>query len=194
MKQIVAFLLAVLLLFQVAIAFATSEEEEYDVRTSNWGDSVEDVKAKEGDPVAENEFSNGDTLLVYKTTAVGLDVTIIYKFGEAGLSSVIYGFNEEHSNASLYILDYEKFRTALTNKYGEPTFDNEIWDNSRKKYYENKKGDALLYGYLIYATMYDLDRTEIVLMMSADNYKVSMMASYSRKDIELPQNDYSGDI
>lgn len=62
-----------------------------------------------------------------------------------------YILTEEHSVDSLYIDDYNTFKQALTNKYGEPLLDNEKWtSDSKKSFYADDKGRALNYGYLSY--------------------------------------------
>ena len=106
-----------------------------------------------------------------------------------------YILNEEHSNESLYIDDYMDVKKAITKKYGEPLLDRESWqDSSKESYYAEKKGDALNYGYLKYYTWYWLDRTEITMSMSADNYVISTIIDYTSNEIDPGEPDYSDDF
>lgn len=118
-----------------------------------------------------------------------------YYFCDEGLYAVRYVLLETHSNDSLYIDDYNEFKSALTKKYGDPIFDLENWENnSKKEYYASKKGDALCYGYLTYETLYSSGRASIVMSMSADNYEISTTIDYVSFDIDPGDTDYSNEV
>lgn len=167
-----------------------------DFKQFYWGDSKEKIMEVEGEPYTDGKMNGVDaTYIAYKTTAVGLDVLLAYYFCDDGLYQVRYILNEEHSNESLYIDDYETFRNALTKKYGEPTLDREIWENdSKKEYYADKKGDALCYGYLEYVTFYDSDTSIIMMDMSADNYDITMTVDYQSLALSPGEVDYSDQL
>lgn len=115
-------------------------------------------------------------------------MSLLYLFCDDGLYQVLYLSEETHTNDSLYIDDYEKFKEALTKKYGEPLVDREKWESdSKKSYYADRKGDALCYGYLTYLTGWTLDRMQIVMSMRADNYEISMFIVYQSNEIS-PDN------
>ena len=207
-----ALFLAICMLFSCAVACADSDavtstsddaavesdEVTYDFKVFNWGDSVERVMEVEGEQVVVTEgdaTTEYTSTLRYESTVVGLDTYLIYYFCDEGLYQVIYWINESHSNESLYIDDYNKLKSALTDKYGEPTYDLEHWDNdTHKKYYADNKGDALCYGYLKYGSSWDTETTDIFLGMSADNYEVFTGLYYSSLTITPNEPDYSGDI
>lgn len=168
----------------------------FDFKQFRWGDSMETVRAVEGEPYLSNHIKERNTdYIAYKTKAVGLDMVLVYYFTEDQLFQVRYILDEDHSNENLFIKDYETFRDALTKKYGKPLIDTESWqDDSKKDFYKNRKGDALSYGYLTYYTWYFTDRSIITMQMDADNYKVSMIVEYVSNDISPGEADYSGDI
>ena len=170
--------------------------EVYDFRQFVWGDSKEEVIAKEGRPSSEGNVTGMDAdYIVYETTAVGLDMILGYYFCDEGLFRVRYILAEDHSNEALYIDDYNKFKSALTKKYGDPFIDHESWLNdSKKEYYADDKGTALCYGYLNYLTMYFTDRSYISMEMSADNYEITMTVDYESSVISPGEVDYSDDI
>lgn len=169
---------------------------EFDFKQFNWGDSKNKVINVEGTPYLNDTIKERNTeWIAYKTKAVGLDMILAYYFTDDKLYQVRYILDEKHSNDNLFIDDYKSFRSALTNKYGEPLLDNESWqDDSKKDYYKNKKGDALSYGYLTYSTYYLTEKTIIWMDMSADNYEVSMKVQYESLSISPGEADYSGDI
>lgn len=199
MKQIVvSILLAFVVVGSICLPPETvaAEAADYDFKTFYWGDPREKVIGVEGIPDGTGTLSGTNSeYIAYETTAVGMDVLLAYYFCDEGLYAVRYVLLETHSNDSLYIDDYNEFKSALTKKYGDPIFDLENWeDNSKKEYYANKKGDALCYGYLTYETLYSSGRASIVISMSADNYEISTTVDYVSFDIDPGDPDYSNEV
>lgn len=165
-----------------------------DFRQTSWGMSESDVRALEGNsPDYTGTLSgNGAKYIGYDTELMGNDVIVAFYFGPDGLYSTRYIWEEEHSNESLFISDYNSVKEQLTAKYGDPLIDKENWDTtSHEKYYADDKGDALSYGFLTYATFYLTDRSFISMTMSADNYDISFFIDYESRDIDAPKADYS---
>lgn len=200
MKKVFVLLMTLYLTFAATCVCAEeSTTPVYDFKTFTWGASIEEVKTVEGEPLTSGKVNGLDAeYIVYETNAVGLDMILAYYFCDDGLFQVRYVLSEDHSNEDLYIDDYEKFRNALTKKYGKPLLDWVNWnDDSMKEYYqENGKsmGDAVCYGYCSYITWYSSDRTNITMSMSADNYEISMTVDYESKEIDPGEADYSGEI
>ena len=202
MKRMLTIFIVIFMLlmpYAVLAETVTSTEKpiiEYDFKKFFWGASMDEVIKVEGTPLLDGKVNGVDaTYIAYKTTAVGLDMILAYYFCDDGLFQVRYILNETHSNESLYIDDYEKFKSALEKKYGETWWDFENWENdSKKEYYADKKGDALCYGYLEYSTIWFLDRTYISMDMSADNYDITMTVNYESKEISPGEADFSDEI
>lgn len=202
MKRTFAFILTFVLLFATVTIRAETDEStqetnfEYDFKSFIWGDSMEAVKAVEGEPILDGTVNGMDAnYIAYERTAVGLDMVLAYYFCDDGLFQVRYILSETHSNESLYIDDYETFKDALTQKYGETVLDFENWENSsKKKYYADDKGNALCYGYLTYSTYWFLDRTNISMDMRADNYEITMTVDYVSTEISPGEADFSDEI
>jgi hypothetical protein len=174
----------------------SSEENTYDFKTFHWGDSQEIVEAVEGEPTKKGDMSGVDAYYIaYETTVAGKDAVLAYYFCSDGLFETRYVLTEKHSNEDLYIDDYDDVRTALTKKYGEPDVDSENWSNDNKKsYYADRKGDALSYGYLSYMTGYLLDKTTVLMKMSADNYKITTTVDFQSEELFPGEADYSDDF
>lgn len=169
---------------------------EYDFKSFRWGDSQEVVEEKEGDPDRDGDMTAYKAhYIVYETTVAGKDALLAYYFCDDGLFQTRYILTESHSNENLYIDDYSDVRRALSKKYGEPSVDWEDWqDSDKKSYYASKKGDALSYGYLSYLTCYALERTDILMEMSADNYIISTTIDFQSREISAGEADYSDDF
>lgn len=199
MNAIVKRLTACLLLLTLCLAALPGLGESapaYDFKKFRWGDSQESVMAVEGTPKYSGKMNGLDAnYIAYDTTAVGMDVLLAYYFCDDGLYSVRYILNEDHSVDSLYIDDYNTFKQALTNKYGEPLLDNEKWtSDSKKSFYADDKGHALNYGYLSYYTCYITERVIVEMDMSADNYEVSTLINYTSLTVSPGETDFSEDI
>ena len=199
MNAIVKRLTACLLLLTLCLAALPGLGESapaYDFKKFRWGDSQESVMAVEGTPKYSGKMNGLDAnYIAYDTTAVGMDVLLAYYFCDDGLYSVRYILNEDHSVDSLYIDDYNTFKQALTNKYGEPMLDNEKWTSDNKKsFYADDKGRALNYGYLSYYTCYITERVIVEMDMSADNYEVSTLINYTSLTVSPGETDFSEDI
>lgn len=198
--RIKSILISCFLLMLISLpSLAEANEFEYDFKQFKWGASFEEVVSVEGNYLTSDKVNGkDDTVIVYRTTAVGMDVILGYYFCDDGLYQVVYSLDEEHTNGESHIDDYEKFRDALTKKYGKPLFDRIKWnDNSMKEYYlENgkSKGDALTYGYCSYFTGYQTDRSLIAMSMSSDNYEISTTIVYQSTVIDSGEADYSDEI
>ena len=209
MKRVLSYLLAVILCFSTTVALAneaksTQEPEatqestiEYDFKKFNWGDPMSKIVDVEGEPEFDGDFEGykNAKYIAYDARVAGYDMALGYYFCDDGLFQTRYVSMESHSNDSLYINDYEDFKSILIKKYGESLLDKENWENdSKKKYYADDKGNALSYGYLTYETIWIMDRTYIYMTLSADNYDVSMTIDYSSLTIYPEEDDYSDDI
>ena len=190
-------MLLLLMLFATSAYSEESNPTQFDFKRFMWGAALEEVVDFEGTYLASDKVKD-DTVIIYRTTAVGLDVILGYYFCDDGLYQVVYSLDEEHTHGESYINDYEKFRDALTKKYGKPLFDRIKWnDNSMKEYYqENRKsqGDALTYGYCSYSTGYQTDRSLIAMSMNSDNYEISTTIVYRSTVIDSGEADYSDEI
>ncbi len=165
-----------------------------DFRSVRWGMTEDEVKSLEGNnPQYSGKVSGSNAWYIgYDTTLMENDVILAYYFGANGLYEAQYIWTETHSNANLYISDYNDVKTQLTKKYGRPLHDKENWDTtSHKSSYSEQKGEALSYGYLTYLTRYSTRRTNISMHMDADNYDVSFIIYYESNTISAPSVDYS---
>lgn len=171
-------------------------EIPFDFKKLHWGASEADIREIEGVPLQVVDMPESNSkCLIYQTTAVGLDVGLGYILGDNGLYSVRYTLIEEHSSALGYMNDFKKFKDALVEKYGNPVLDWEEWDSEiSEEIYSNAKTLALEMGYLKYHVGFDTDRTEILMLMGADNNEIDTVIVYTSKITANPKPDYSDEI
>lgn len=164
-----------------------------DFRSIRWGMTEDEVISLEGTPDYTGKPEGQEARYIgYDTTLMGNKVILAYYFGPDGLYEARYVWAESHNNEIMYIEDYDNVRDQLTKKYGDPWYDEEIWDSTgNKEYYSDKKGKALSFGHLSYETDYRTSRTDIVMHMSADNYEVNFYIFYRSRVVSAPPVDYS---
>lgn len=194
MKKLFSALMAIIMVWMVfaanaETAVATQEPaKEYDFKTFFWGASKEEVIAVEGTPYEEDE-----ECFRYIREVLGLDVALSYYFDDDGLYQAVYILIETHSNEELYINDYNTFKNALEKKYGEPWYDAEEWQSdSKKEYYADNKGEALRNGALSYFTYWKRDRSDMNMIMFAQNNQIITGVVYCNAMGSLDETDSSG--
>ncbi|MDO3409893.1 hypothetical protein QWJ34_08975 [Saccharibacillus sp. CPCC 101409] len=166
-----------------SVAEQTSDSEEAaPVKTENptfrnttWGMSREQIIAAEGsEPAGEQEGA-----VLYKDQVSGLNVVVYYNLIDDQLVSSAYMLQEDHMNENQYISDYDRFQDSLTDRYGEPDRDDEIWkgdlyrDEPRSNW-----GMALITGDLQLYSSWETGDTSITLNAIGDNFKANMAILY----------------
>lgn len=158
----------------------SSGSEKYNFRKANWGMSREQVRATED---KKPDFED-DTSLGYDVKINGKDFRCIYGFLEDKLYNGGYGFAGKHTNDNLYIDDYEELKKILTKKYGKPKTDLPgIWKNNLYKNDRSHWGMAISVGHLVYAAQWETSTTTISMMISGDNFKISLTLTYDSKEL-----------
>jgi len=128
-----------------------AQPQNYDFRHTKWGMSMQEVKEREnGEPI--DKFSKGD-VLIFTSTLLDEKVLVVYTFAFNKLVRAKYmfakysdslwrvfwrSFPKEKLIAGYLILDFEKFKKELTEKYGEPL--EERWP-LYKDYHDLLKGE-----------------------------------------------------
>lgn len=159
-------------------------KQQYDFRKANWRMSKEQVKATEDKRPDLEE----DTKLLYKVKIGEDNFLCVYSFLKDKFYRSTYLFNETHTNKNDYIDDYERLKNILIKKYGKPTTDRAVWKNNLYKDDKQDLGTAISIGHLEYRTLWmklvDRDIIEITLLLTGDNYKISLGILYKNDKLE----------
>ena len=102
-----------------------------------------------------------------------------YVFTTDSLVRTTYIVTEKHSNRNAYIDDFNALKDLLESKYGTPQTDDTYWKNSLFKDDLEDWGTAISIGHLAYQATWKLERTEILLMLSGDNYEITLIIQYT---------------
>jgi hypothetical protein len=183
--------------------------QNYDFRHTKWGMSMQEVKETEnGEPI--NKFSKGD-VLTYTSTLLDEKVVIVYTFAFNKLVRAKYMFAKysdslwrvffpsfpyEKLSLGLCLLDFEKFKKELSKKHGEPLDDG--WTVNKEYDLEDlvkgKEGLELLEKAIkakkggCYAR-WRSDKTEIILIVSGRDDKISFEIGYSSEELRSLEKD-----
>lgn len=164
-----------------------TENQKADFRNVNWGVNPEEVKSAE----TEELVDTSDDGITYATTLSGYDVTLAYFFNDDGqLYQAMYVLDEKHSSDNLYLSDYEALQRGLTEKYGDPDEEKDVWLDDLYKDNPQKYGFAVAVGHYVRKSCWNLDNTEIDLIIMGDNFDITVAVQYKSNEIMPPKDDY----
>ena len=173
-KLIIPLLLALLLLSSCQ----KPTPKDLNFRQSAWGDSKQTViKSEETDPIKDRE----NTLVYENLKFIGFDAVVTYNFVQDKLSSAEYDFTQVYPDYADNITTFELIREELTETYGQPTENREVWKDGAPT--SDPIGLALALGDVSYTAYWSLESTEIVLNLSGYNLVVDMTLTFISKDI-----------
>lgn len=153
-------------------------------RQTRWGMSLEEVsKTEVGKPI-----HNRDNVLVYSSTIAGKAVEVGYIFTQGLLFRAKYRLAEKHTNNNDYILDYISLKELLTKKYGKPEKDTKSWKNDLYKENSSHEGLAISMGHLFHYAEWKTEQTDIVIILSGDNFNITCEIEYTSKELKGRDN------
>jgi hypothetical protein len=158
--------------------------QEFHFRKSRWGFTKRKVLLSE----PEEPIHEKDDVVAYEGQIAGLDVWIVYIFVDDKLVRSKYVVVEKHTNANDFISDYEKLKSGLTRKYGEPDKDQNYWKNDLYKDNYDQWGMALKVGHLVYIASWNTDETDIGILLNGENYDISLAVEYTSTALESLEN------
>lgn len=153
-------------------------------RGGKWGMSKSEVKALEnGQSIQEDEEA-----LIYQGQVAGLSCYYGYVFVQDKLVRGKYVVNETHTNKNDHIIDYQSLQKLLTEKYGEPVEDETLWRNDLYKDDPEDYGMAICVGHLLYWTEWNAPGTKVSLILTGENYDVSLQIEYTSTELAQLEN------
>jgi hypothetical protein len=144
------------------------------IRNTTWGNSKAQVKQIEGKkPIAEKPES-----LLFIDEINGDKHAIHYEFIDNRLISILYIYNEKHSNPNFYINKYNEYVDVLNDKYVKD--DEEIeWSNDLFKDESKSWGLAVSIGHLKQKYFAHNETTDVKVILMGDNYKVILGITFT---------------
>ncbi len=149
-------------------------------RKTRWGMSKKEVEKAEG---GKPDLEQG-RVIAYSGTVVGLDTAIAYVFVKDKLVRARYAITEKHVNDNQYLDDYATLKAALTKKYGKPDDHQAVWKNNLYRDDPDNWGMAVAAGHLVFYDTWKQPGTRIDLVLSGNNFDVSLVAEYTSTKLE----------
>ena len=149
-----------------------------DFRNIRWGMSRKEVIASES-----IELEAGERTLFGSVRIAGLDSYVVYIFAEDKLVRAKYSFTERHSNKNDYLSDFQSIRTSLLKKYGTPE-DHTFWTNDLYKDDRQDYGMAVAAGHMEKYSIWEIERQQIILSITGDNYDIKNSVEYSSNEFD----------
>lgn len=173
-------LLFVVFVVSLVLQAKVSRSEDYTFRKSNWGMSQEEVTASESgvDPVAINANT-----ITFKTQLLGKKVELMYLFYQNKLTGSAYKLDDNYLNSNHFLNAYNRFKAALTQKYGPPLDEAVTWTNNTFRNASLKRGLALSLGHTEYYSSWETPQTRINMSLKEDNYYVRCHIEYWSKEL-----------
>lgn len=146
--------------------------QEPSFRRGYWGDSMEEIKKKEGKP---DKFSEED-IYVFDTYVAGLECGVAYRFTNDKLTSGKYIFT--NINSDNCIQNYEKLVELLTVKYGEPGYNNK--EVSANEYEQRifSEGELVIANKMRLRTEWLTPTSSILIDLRGEEYTLFLVIEY----------------
>ena len=160
-----------------------SPEKKFVYGNFYWGMSKDEAQA-----IEKGSFiRDAGLILLYETTIFDLDARLCYIFNNNGeLYSVLYSLEEDYTDYNLYLDDYENIREVLIEKFGAPYKEAEEWTND---YYKDNPADyglAISCGHLTKAATWDVEETDIAIMIEGVDSVITTAVMFRSKTVEEP--------
>ncbi len=157
-----------------------SQSEDHTFRNAKWGMSAKEVTASESgvDPASIDENT-----IRYKTQILGKNVELMYLFYQNKLTGATYRLEDNYLNSNHFLNTYNKFKAALTQKYGPPQDEAITWTNDTLRNVSLKRGLALSLGHTEYYSSWETPQTTINMSLKEDNYHVQCRIDYWSKEL-----------
>jgi len=100
------------------------------------------LRSIKGEPAHEGQ-SRGYDIIGYRETLLDRECLIGYYFEGGRLVGAKFSFEEKVDNKNQNIVDYEKIKEIMIQKYGRPEEDNISWKDSSNKDDIDEWGNAI---------------------------------------------------
>lgn len=151
------------------------KDREPDFRQGYWGDSVEEIKKKEGKP----DKYGMENIYTFDTYVAGLSCGAAYRFTNGILTSGKYIFTD--INSGNCIQHYEELVELLTMKYGEPGYNNKESSASEIEKSTYTEGELVIANKMQLRTEWFTPTSSILIDLRGEEYLPKLVIEYYSK-------------
>lgn len=163
-----------------AIFIITMSACTTDFQSSNWGDSIEEVKLSEN----EQEWHQSDSpdgsmsAIYYEGQVENLPAIIFFAFANNKLEWGKHVFIEIHPTPDQYYTDYTIINSALQTKLGSADVDY-IFSSDTKKQTSEQWGESIFRGELLIQCNWENKRTKVLHAILGENREIVHSVEYT---------------
>ena len=151
-----------------------------DFQSSNWGDSMEEVKLAEGEQ-QWNQTSSPDgtqTAIYYEGQYENLPAIIFYAFANDRLIWGKYMFTGQHSLPGQYYTDYTIVNSSLQDQLGSADVDY-VFSADTHKQTPEQWGESIYEGELLIQTNWETKRSWVMHAIFGENHEIVHTVEFS---------------
>ncbi|WP_426747276.1 hypothetical protein VZQ01_06865 [Myxococcus faecalis] len=117
--------------------------------------------------------------LVLEGKTAGVSTNTYFMFVDGRLAGVSVQSRELRMSAIQYMDDYERFRRALTQKYGTPHTDGPVWRDETFKDIPDGLSTALTLGHAHLKTAWSTRESIVSLAAEGEKLRISVVVTYA---------------
>jgi hypothetical protein len=140
-----------------------------------WGVPEESILKAEGRPLSR-EYSGDLELLHYHREVLGKKCLLCYVMAERKLVSLRIHLLERYVEKDLHVADYNKIKSFLYAKVGEPRYDNVVWKHHACAACAGDLGKAVMSGGLCMSSEWEFQDTGLRLSLTGDTGGILLAA------------------
>ena len=173
------FFLLSLFIIYTAPLYAQDDISVGDVRGMIWGVGQADVQEFE----TAEYFGSFENSITYEGPDMGVDAFITYFFSGDKLSQARIKYALNRPDAQIYVNDYIEIGDAITEIYGDPTYENLTFKSKKYRNDPQRWGIAAVTGDMIFETRWETPTTLIRLTFSGEDFKPDIRSLFISKTI-----------
>lgn len=160
-----------------------AQPQRFSFRQTQWGMGMPEVKAAERATLAWELHTPilavGTYRLGYHLMVEDIPAALSYTFENDVLTTAKYVFEAEYGDEAKYLEDFRTIKDWITQTYGPPQTEEELWLDDLYRYSQELWGKAVLRGHLTLVAEWEAKGTSIVLVLNGGNDTIGMMAEFA---------------
>jgi hypothetical protein len=169
-------LIALILLVHGAPRLAGADPIPAGFRGAHWGDALAAITVAAPDRLTERATN----ALAGRCQLAGRDFRFVYSGKDGMLVKGAYIHDERHVDSNTYVSIFEALRAELSDKYGPPTSDQELWSNDLFKGDHAKLGTALAVEAVVLRAQWEDGRNFIRLQAKGKDINIAVTVTYGQ--------------
>ena len=153
--------------------------QAHDFRKTDWGMTKEQVKGLETNKL----FKETDVLIAYDAEVAGYKCIIYYNFAYDKLISARYLVTEKYKDLNKYVIEYNRIKDGLSDKYGKAIEDEVVWKNDTYRSDFPNWGLAISKDQMLFYSSWQTESTDIFYTLNGEKSVIDFSIEYYSKEL-----------